>query len=277
MFSTLLRSSFRTPLSAAALCSVPALCAFRNSNQNDTACEAGNVEIARGYKRPSDPARTVKDFNEQWHEWAYAKSATLDPVLASTLAKYEGSDRWSRIDDVSVKRKGDAYGLRGQAIRDSLAIRAGALPAYRMYLRDDGEELVLVVQCSNGTSGHTNILHGGISALLFDESMGWMAGAARMRDANLLHIMKDPTLTPNADDMKQIYQAVGFTAFLHVNYRRPVGLKAPQGGGVLVLSVTDDKKKSTGRKLFLKAKLCSADGSVHYADSEALYISPRPR
>jgi len=88
------------------------------------------MKVGEGYKRPDDPARTVKDFNEQWQAWAYAKSTELDPVLAATLAKYEGSG-WSRVDDVSVKRMGNANHMRGQAIKDSLAIRAGALPAYR--------------------------------------------------------------------------------------------------------------------------------------------------
>jgi len=275
MFSSL-RYSLRPSLAASvALCSASAVYGFSdNESKCQQAANPATTDLTRGYKRPNDPLRNVKDFNEQWHEWAYATSDTLDPVLASTLAKYEGKG-WMRIDDVNVKRVGNAYSLRGQAIKDTLAIRANALPAYRMYLREDGSELVLVVQCVDGTSGHKNILHGGITALLFDETMGWMAGAARMRDANLLHIMTDPRQKLNANAMQEIGKAVGFTAFLHVNYRRPVGLKAPEGGGVCVLSVTDDKIKSKGRKLFLKAKLTNHDQSIHYADSEALYISPR--
>lgn len=37
------------------------------------------------------------------------------------------------------------------------------------YLREDGEELVVLLQCADGTSGHPGILHGGITSLIFDE------------------------------------------------------------------------------------------------------------
>lgn len=66
------------------------------------------------------------------------------------------------------------------------------------FLREDGKELVVVVQFADGTSGHTNILHGGIAALLFDEAMGWMAGAARLREAGNLDIIRDPTANSQA-------------------------------------------------------------------------------
>lgn len=80
-----------------------------------------------------------------------------------------GKTPWLRVDNVRAKRAGNADGLQGHAIADSLGVRAGALTAYRMYVRPDGREVAVVVRFADGVYGHKGILHGGISALLFDE------------------------------------------------------------------------------------------------------------
>lgn len=132
MFSNMFRSSFRP--TAAALCSSSALYAFKTNTSN---CESNSpiMKIGEGYKRPNDNGRNVKSFNEQWQTWAYKTNESFDPILASTLSKYEGKG-WTRIDDVSVRRIGNANHMKGQAIKDSLAIRAEALPCYRMYVQN---------------------------------------------------------------------------------------------------------------------------------------------
>ena len=48
-------------------------------------------------------------------------------------------------------------------------------------MKRDGSEMKVLAHFGHGTAGHPGILHGGITALVFDEAMGYMAAAARLR------------------------------------------------------------------------------------------------
>ena len=40
-------------------------------------------------------------------------------------------------------------------------------------MKKDGSELVVTVKLGHKLTGHPSILHGGITALLFDNALGW--------------------------------------------------------------------------------------------------------
>jgi acyl-CoA thioesterase FadM len=70
----------------------------------------------------------------------------------------------------------------------------------------------------------------------------------------------------------------GFTANLHVNYRRPCVVPPSgnsSGGAVVVLRAR--VTQADGRKLFLEADLKSPDGSETFADATCLYVQPKPK
>ena len=231
--------------------------------------------------------------------------------------------RQSRRAEIIARRK------RGTAITDAMALTAGAMPVYRMYLKRDGSALAVLVRFAHGSSGHPGILHGGVSALVFDEAMGYMAAAARLRQAGDLHILVPPpsstkssppsatnassksSSSPSlqrhstADYERAFSKAVGFTAFLKVNYRKPCLLliddddnddenkknkknkrfEAGHPSEAALCVVTARDVKTDGRKMFLTAELASASSdasspsapTVVFADAESLYVQPRSK
>jgi len=94
--------------------------------------------------------------------------------------------------------------------------------------------------------GHPGIVHGGVLALILDETIGFA------------------------------YEALGiwgaFTAHLSVNYKAPV----PAGSSGLV-HVQLKKEATTERKLYFEAVITSLDGTMVYTEASCLYIVPRQR
>lgn len=90
--------------------------------------------------------------------------------------------------------------------------------------------------------GHLHTAHGGVAATLLDEALGTLAGIHK---------------TPG----KSIY-----TAFLHVDYRKPV----PTPGPILIRAVFNSGK-SAKRKICVDATLESGDGII-YSAAESLFI-----
>ncbi len=102
--------------------------------------------------------------------------------------------------------------------------------------------------------GHPGVVHGGVTSLLFDNTLGW---------ANALSITKggDPS---QHDTVKQF----GMTANLSVNYRRPLFV-----GQTVVISCSLDRVE--GRKRFLKGVMKDGKTGGVIADATALYVVPR--
>jgi len=224
-----------------------------------------------GYVRPDDARRFVApltkatvplSFVDKWEAWAHGPPPP-GPALAAALARFEGNAAWARVDDV-------LEGSRSSAISGSLGVRAKAIPLYRMYLKRDGSELAVVALLGDGTSGHGGILHGGITSLLFDEALGWANAAARLAEVDGLALLLDPS--SSADLMQASVATFGFTAFLHVDFKRPLLLASRGGDGVVVL--TCRAVKSEGRKMFVEGAMAASDGSA-IAAANALFVRPR--
>jgi acyl-coenzyme A thioesterase PaaI-like protein len=155
-----------------------------------------------GYKVPNDP-NDPTTYLEQWQAWAYA--TPKDPALAAALAQFrvdQTGGGWDRVDDMAFRRSGFP-GDGSAAIAASLGVKAGAIPAYRMFLRRDGGEVAVVAQLARGATGHPGILHGGVTALLFDEGMGWMTAAYRLQEQGFLRLLNDPNYVDAPDIRKK--------------------------------------------------------------------------
>jgi hypothetical protein len=136
---------------------------------------------------------------------------------------------------------------------------------YEIYQNNETRDLRCVIKFGSSLNGHPGIVHGGITALLFDNSFGWLFFARSI--------------------------PVGVTANLSVNYRAPVS-DSPMKMTVLlhlfsrlvISSCTFQVMASTyailsakvdrieGRKLFFSATLDS-DSGVRLADATSLFIS----
>jgi acyl-coenzyme A thioesterase PaaI-like protein len=106
---------------------------------------------------------------------------------------------------------------------------------------DDKHTTFAVWHFGHDSVGHPGVVHGGAISMAVDESCGFAFFA--------------------------LERGLGFTAYLHVNYRQPL----PSGTPVLV---TVKPKKIDGRKVTLEATVTDG-GSKVFADGEALFVQPR--
>lgn len=131
------------------------------------------------------------------------------------------------------------------------------------------DEVTVLYILGDGMNGHPQILHGGVTATMLDESMGifqyWNLQMERQRT-------NDPTLGALAGQ-----EGLGtFTAYLNVRYLRPV--RTP---GAVAVRVRRAKRE--GRKEFLSADLLqwsTADENeegemVVCGTGEALFVFPK--
>lgn len=108
---------------------------------------------------------------------------------------------------------------------------------------EHSNEIVLaVIKLGDNLDGHEGVVHGGIIALLLDDTMGF------------------------AYEAMGIVKAV--TASLKVDYRMPV-----LAGSMLLIKVRLSSRQ--GRKLYFEAQVTSPDEKVLYAEATSLYIVPR--
>lgn len=103
-----------------------------------------------------------------------------------------------------------------------------------------------VIHIGRSLCGHDRIVHGGLIATILDEALARSAIPA-------------------------LPGAMGFTANLNINYRRP--LQADQ-----FYVVATELEKVEGRKAWVKAKFSTSVGqdAPVYADATALFVAPRP-
>jgi acyl-coenzyme A thioesterase PaaI-like protein len=148
--------------------------------------------------------------------------------------------------NLPTRAQSSSHAIFGNLLQPNL------LESYHVYKRiihdqsttiDENTECVLaVVQIGDCLDGHEGVVHGGILALLLDDTMGFAYEALGVKKA--------------------------VTASLKVDYRAPV-----LAGSTLVLKVRFSKQE--GRKLYFEAQITSPDEEVLYAEASSLYIVPR--
>ncbi|CAN0100579.1 unnamed protein product [Pylaiella littoralis] len=106
----------------------------------------------------------------------------------------------------------------------------------------EGGGIEAVVRFGRSIAGHPKIVHGGVTALTFDNLFGM---ALFMANAGAV-----------------------FTAFIKVDYKAALPCQT-----TAIVDITIDRKE--GRKLFVTGRLKSLDGTVTYSSAEALFIKPR--
>lgn len=110
------------------------------------------------------------------------------------------------------------------------------------------DEVRTLVSLGSGMNGHSHVLHGGIAAALLDEVMGIL-------------------LTGNKDPANPSIEGETFTAYLHVNYLKPID--TPQ-----TILVTAKFREVKGRKYFIESTIEDGHGAF-LAKGEALWIRAR--
>jgi len=149
----------------------------------------------------------------------------------------------------------------------TLGARTGALGTFRTYAAPDGSAVTALASFSDGTSGHAGIVHGGLTAMIFDQTAGWANGAhvlAKMANGPL----SADSFVEGGGDVSS-HDLVGFTASLTVNYRRKVAV-----GTTVAVSCRVDK--TDGRKRFITGEMTDVESGLVLCEATALYVLPRP-
>jgi acyl-coenzyme A thioesterase PaaI-like protein len=166
----------------------------------------------------------------------------VEPV--TSLRKIDKSlidlEGYQRIDNMLAKILSDEeiskHALHGTLCGNSL------IEVYEIYFNKQKGELLCLVHFGTELNGHPQVVHGGITATVFDNSFGWLYAALKL--------------------------PIAFTAALTVNYRN----KVSEDSTVILRAKV---KEVVGRKMFFIATLHDLQGSL-LADSTSLFISARP-
>lgn len=188
----------------------------------------------------------------------------MDKETAKAVSAYE-NDSWVRVDQALVKS--GSSGVLG-----TLGAETNAVKMYRIYAKSDGSEVVAVAKFGGpGSTGHPGIVHGGVTALLFDNTLGFAQGVSALRSDDKLHgfleaLQSEATLGNSETTASRF----GFTASLTINYRSPCFSKS-------TVVINCKLVEANGRKRTLKGTMIDSKTGKLVADSSALFIMPRPK
>lgn len=161
--------------------------------------------------------------------------------------------------------------LFAEILKTSRTLRS-CIVTYRKPPRDEDpiEEVTALYKVGNGMNGHPEIIHGGITATLIDESMGMLQSFNHEREH-----LRQVKLGKAEGEIPP--QGLGsFTAYLNVQYKAPV--RTP--GAIAVVA---KRVKKEGRKEWLVAELKQCHGAgededgemVVCATGESLFVTPK--
>ncbi|KAM3417921.1 hypothetical protein BST61_g6137 [Cercospora zeina] len=159
--------------------------------------------------------------------------------------------------------------LYAEVLKSDRTIR-NCIVVYRKPAReeDEIEEATTLYEVGNGMNGHPEIMHGGITSTLIDESMGIM------QMENLVKKRQKQKQIAKAEKREPMQGLSAFTAYLNVQYLKPV--RTPGA-----IAVTARRVRREGRKEWVVAELKQWHGDegsgevVVCAKGESLWITPK--
>lgn len=199
----------------------------------------------------------------------------LDPTTSKTVAAFQDPEEWVRVDQVTT---GNQFVPSSHAIFGSLGAETNAVEAYRVFAKTDGSEVKAVVKFGKtGCTGHPGIVHGGVTALLFDNTIGFANAVSKLaEDGNLDVLVRAMQNSREGDNRASPLPSTpsstrrfGFTAALTVNYRNPC---YPDSTVVLTCRL----ERAQGRKRDLVATMVDANTGALIAEASSLFVLPRP-
>lgn len=148
---------------------------------------------------------------------------------------------YERIDEKMFKLSKFQRFIKDHALHETLKGEK-KVEQYEIYRKKGADEIMAIVRFGQSLNGHPEIVHGGITSLVFDNSFGW-----------LFFCLNKP---------------MAVTANLNINYRKPL-----KQNTTTILRAKMSKEE--GRKMFMDATLheASANGKESLiADSSTLFI-----
>ena len=83
------------------------------------------------------------------------------------------SDAYERLDEMHLSKEENQEWLKDHVIHGHLNKETG-IECYEIYKSVDAEELLCIIKFGSALNGYPGIVHGGITALMFDNSFGWL-------------------------------------------------------------------------------------------------------
>ena len=101
-----------------------------------------------------------------------SKQALCEELMLDSLAP-SPADNFKRYSDTDVHMKSI---LRKDAAKHVMNILQGEnkIEAYEIYKKMDADEIYCIIKFGDSICGYPGVVHGGITALLFDQSFGWL-------------------------------------------------------------------------------------------------------
>jgi len=164
-------------------------------------------------------------------------STTSTTISTSIEAYRPNKDEYDRLDTLLLTNEYKNF-TKNHALHESLKGN-GKIEAYEIYKKKDSDEIKCIIKFGESLNGHPGIVHGGISALLIDNTFGWLFMSLKLPSA--------------------------FTANLNINYRSPV---YPNTIGILNAYMI----KVEGRKMYMEAKMEDINGK-ELVNATTLFIA----
>ena len=135
-----------------------------------------------------------------------------DPSVEARFA----AGGWTRADAGLIK----GGVAKNSAIYDAMGARTEGLRAYKVFAKADGSQVTAVATFGDCCVGHPGVVHGGVTSLIFDNTLGFANAFAVLAEQGALDASLDPREASKIRaKSKKIF---GFTASLTVNFRKPV-------------------------------------------------------
>ena len=165
----------------------------------------------------------------------YCHTAT---TTSTAIELYRPNEKeYDRIDTLLLTEEMKSF-TKNHALHESLK-GDKKIEAYEIYKKKDADEIKCIIKFGESLNGHKGIVHGGISALIIDNTFGW-----------LYIVLKLPS---------------AFTANLNINYRSPV---YPNSIAILKASMI----KVEGRKMYMNASMEDIHGK-ELVNATTLFIT----
>ena len=151
------------------------------------------------------------------------------------------TERYERMDEKLFATEKFSSFKENNAVHDTLK-GEGKIEKYEIYKKIGSDEIVAIVRFGSKINGHPTVVHGGITATIFDNTFGWLFFSLNL--------------------------PMAVTANLSVNYRSML----PQNTTCILHASLE---KLEGRKMHMKATLQDCRGKL-IADSTSLFVAMKP-
>lgn len=87
------------------------------------------------------------------------------------------SNQYTRIDEGPLMKKENQAWVNDHAIHGTLNKESG-IELYEIYKCNNSDDILCIIKFGSSLNGYPGVVHGGITALMFDNSFGWLLQAS---------------------------------------------------------------------------------------------------